>query len=215
MPRLFGGRAFGRRRTWLRRTRGRSVRRAAGGGRRHCRVLVHGTNRRRGGRPRYCESGDGRHRPSCCRGADWRSSGSSRHGHRERPDGGASRRCQCRGRAVGRSARRAAVLRPFRVPSGQGVGRDTSGAGMGRWVPSPTSDRVHRVCRRTVSLRVGLLVLVAQASFRNAGPGQEAVLWLGRGPGGPSSRQCGERLACVGGVDLGSGFGVAAATASA
>ena len=40
----------------------------------------------------------------------------------------------------------------------QGVGRDTSGAGMGRCLPSPTSDRVHRVCRRTVSVRPGLLV---------------------------------------------------------
>ena len=50
----------------------------------------------------------------------------------------------------------------FGVPSGQGVGRDTSGAGMGRCLPSSTSDRVHRVCRRTVSVRVGLLVLVAQ-----------------------------------------------------
>jgi predicted N-acetyltransferase YhbS len=33
------------------------------------------------------------HRPSCCRGADWRPSGSPRHRHRERPDGRASRRC--------------------------------------------------------------------------------------------------------------------------
>ena len=33
------------------------------------------------------------HRPSCCRGADWRPSGSSGHRHRERPDGRASRRC--------------------------------------------------------------------------------------------------------------------------
>ena len=42
---------------------------------------------------------------------------------------------------------------------------------MGRCLPSPTSDRVHRVCRRTVSVRVGLLVLVAQGSFRNTGAG--------------------------------------------
>src|SRR5947208_9373393 len=45
------------------------------------------------------------------------------------------------------------------VPSGQGVGRGTSGAGMGRCFPSPTSDRVHRDCCRTVSVRAGLLVL--------------------------------------------------------
>ena len=36
----------------------------------------------------------------------------------------------------------------------------------------PDLDRVHSVCRRTVSVRVGLLVLVAQASFPNAGPGE-------------------------------------------
>ena len=42
---------------------------------------------------------------------------------------------------------------------------------MGRCLSSPTSDRVHRVCRRTVSVRGGLLVLVAQGSFPDAGPG--------------------------------------------
>ena len=39
-----------------------------------------------------------------------------------------------------------------------GVGRDTSGAGMGRCLPSPTPDRAHGVCGRTVSVRPGLLV---------------------------------------------------------
>ena len=45
---------------------------------------------------------------------------------------------------------------------------------MGRCLPSPTSERVHRICRGTVSVRVGLLV-VAQGSFRNAGPGEGSL----------------------------------------
>ena len=43
----------------------------------------------------------------------------------------------------------------------EGVGRHISGARVGRWLPSPTSERAHRICRRTVSVCTGLLVLVA------------------------------------------------------
>jgi putative acetyltransferase len=44
------------------------------------------------------------------------------------------------------------------------LGVITSGAGMGRCLPSSTSGRVHRLGRRTVSIRVGFLVVIAQAS---------------------------------------------------
>ena len=54
---------------------------------------------------------------------------------------------------------------------GQGVGRDISGAGMGGCLPGSTSDRVHRVCRGTVSIRVCILVLGTQRTFPHTRPG--------------------------------------------
>ena len=76
----------------------------------------------------------------------------------------------------GRSARRAGVLRPLRIPAGHGAGRAVSGAGMGRCLSSPTSDGVQGIDRRTVSVRAGLLAVVAQASAVTGRAARRALL---------------------------------------